>query len=81
MTWCNICQLQKSEKRVTKVSEEGHIEMSWCSKGHLEVSGEGVRPICLLIESDTSLHVAIQIQEIEYMRGTGKMKYKAFIFI
>ena len=55
--------------------------MSWCSKGHLEVSGEGVRPICLLIESDTSLHVAIQIKQIEYMRGTGKMKYNAFILI
>ena len=55
--------------------------MSWCSKGHLEVSGQGVRPICLLIESDTSLHVAIQIQEIEYMRGSGKMEYIAVIFI
>ena len=38
------------------------------------MSGEGVRPICQLIEAHKSFHVGIQIQVIEHTPGQAEMK-------
>ena len=58
----------------SEFSKQGHTLKCRGSKGHLEMSRGGVRPICQLIESDKSLHVRIQIQVIEHTPGRAKMQ-------
>ena len=70
----NICQ-------PSEVSKQGHTH--WNVEAQrgiwiLEVSGEGVRPICQLIESDKSFYVGIQIKVIEHTLGQAKIQMHSF---